>query len=706
MSPLDTRRALPLALALVVTLSTSALAQDAGRTHPLNAAAAADAPALIQSRTVSYRGGGGAMSAVVDDDIFLQGTFVSLGISGSGSFGTANNAPAGFARGPDQLGYIFDEDGFGMGDAPTTGDFFLPGSPIEGFAVGYRTAETGGSTRTFVNIERTGTVQITPESVSDLSTGSQLAARFVGLTVDGALRVTQNVSYDQDAKQVAVVITLTNAGSDEIFDVRYLRNVDPDQDVETGGSFTTDNTILSNFPDDSRAVVQAVGLASGVPFLYVATDPRLRAAAGGFNNTNPYASSLYDSPRATGVTNRDDEAVSMTADVGSLMPGESKTFQFFLGFEDDIATDPLLSLSASPLSVTEGGSSTITATLAEASDEDVVVTLAFSGTADRGPDYTASTTITIPMGSTSASISLNAIDEGAPEGDETVVVDIASATNAIEQGEQTVTITITEVPITSVDCTPIAPLFFSDWDVDTTDGSVDPRGEYAEISNDGGDGIGVDLSGCDFVIFNPFSERVIYADDAMSVLDDGDSYSFANVVVGNGQMVPPGSFPDDPSVFALLSGSASVGQSVGTVLANTEVVAAVVLDRDGTLFGSVRGGTGSSAASNAQDLYDALARLFGTAGEDGADEADLSVTAAPNPISGSGKVSFGLTEPGQVTVELYDALGRRVARVAEGSYGAGRHDVPVSVSALPTGLYVVRVMAEETVRTARLTVVR
>ena len=257
-------------------------------------------------------------------------------------------------------------------------------------------------------------------------------------------------------------------------------------------------------------------------------------------------------------------------------------------------------------------------------------------------------------------------------------------------------------------CTPAAEVFFSGFETSPASPPADPRGEYAEVSNDAGDGTAYDLSGCDFVVFDPFTENVIYAADIadMTLLGDGGSYEFANVVVGNGQPIPAGTFPDAPSAFALIDGDASVGMSVGAVLASAEVVAAVVVDRDGTVFGSARGGASSSAASNAQGLYEALSRLYATADEDEAGEADLSVTAAPNPISGAGAVSFGLAEPGAATVELYDALGRRVALVAQGTYGRGRHDVGLSVSGLPAGLYVVRVLAEGTARTARLMVVR
>ena len=686
------RLAVPRPLLLLLALLVLATTASAQQTHPLNAAAETrDARPAARVSALEA----GTMSATVGDDIFLQGTFVSIGISGSGSFGTDNDAPAGFVR-DGQLGYIFDDDGFGMGDPASTGDFFLPGAPVEGFTVGYRTVEgDDGTSQTFTNVEREFETDLTTVSVEDLSAGGQLAARYVGVTPDNVIQVTQTVSYDEDSKQIAVVITMTNVGDDEVFDVRYLRNVDPDQDQETTGSFTTRNTVLSNFPADGRAVVQAEGVNTGVPFLYATTDSRLRASYGGFFNTDPYASFLYDNPPATGVTEVADDAVTMTADVGSLMPGESKTFQFFLGFEEDIATDPLLTLSATPLTIGEGGSSTITATIAEPSDEDVVVTLAYSGTATRDADYTAAGTITIPMGSTSASITLDALADGeAGEPDESAVVDVESATNAIEQGEQRATITITdgdvEVPV--IGCSPEAPLAFTDFD---TDGDDPTFGEFAGIENR--DGVAtVDLGACTFVSFNPFSERVTYSLAASGTLEAGAEHVFASM---NGdQTIPSGSIPDGPGAIALIQGPAPVGSTVASVLGR--VVASVVYFNEDREFGRRVGGT-APAARSAYDLGEVLQQLAQAAGP-----VDLTLAAWPNPSTDGATVAFGVAESARVRVAVYDVLGREVAALADRTFEPGRHEVPLDAGALPAGVYVVRAASGAGVQTTRLTVAR
>ncbi|HEX8203359.1 MAG TPA: Calx-beta domain-containing protein, partial [Isosphaeraceae bacterium] len=96
-----------------------------------------------------------------------------------------------------------------------------------------------------------------------------------------------------------------------------------------------------------------------------------------------------------------------------------------------------LSLSGSPLA--ENGVATVTATLSDVAPEDVTVDLGFTGTATPGSDYAPSaTSIVIPAGSLSASITLTAIDDNVDEPDETFVVDIVGVTNGVESGTQQV----------------------------------------------------------------------------------------------------------------------------------------------------------------------------------------------------------------------------------------------------------------------------
>ena len=65
---------------------------------------------------------------------------------------------------------------------------------------------------------------------------------------------------------------------------------------------------------------------------------------------------------------------------------------------------------------------------------------------------------------------------------------------------------------------------------------------------------------------------------------------------------------------------------------------------------------------------------------------------APSPFRGSTRLRFRLDVASDVRLEVFDALGRRVASLA-GSFGGGEHAVPLDGRDLTPGLYVVRLTA-------------
>lgn len=70
--------------------------------------------------------------------------------------------------------------------------------------------------------------------------------------------------------------------------------------------------------------------------------------------------------------------------------------------------------------------------------------------------------------------------------------------------------------------------------------------------------------------------------------------------------------------------------------------------------------------------------------------ADVALTASPNPVSDLAQIRFRLDRALDVTVAVYDVLGRRVATVADGPLAAGEHTRPFRAAAHPPGVYVVR----------------
>ncbi|MBO6576995.1 MAG: S8 family serine peptidase [Rhodothermales bacterium] len=78
----------------------------------------------------------------------------------------------------------------------------------------------------------------------------------------------------------------------------------------------------------------------------------------------------------------------------------------------------------------------------------------------------------------------------------------------------------------------------------------------------------------------------------------------------------------------------------------------------------------------------------------------------PNPAATSARIGFGLPEPVDVRMEVFDLLGRRVALVSEEPRGAGWFEQVLQVRTLAAGVYVVRLRAGTEVRTRQLVVVR
>ena len=107
---------------------------------------------------------------------------------------------------------------------------------------------------------------------------------------------------------------------------------------------------------------------------------------------------------------------------------------------------PTVTLSVAPGSMSEShGKLAVTTTLSAVTSRNVTVDLGFSGTASYPADYTRSgTTITIPAGSTSGSVTLTGVNDTVLEGNETIIVDITDVTDGIESGTQQVTVTVTD----------------------------------------------------------------------------------------------------------------------------------------------------------------------------------------------------------------------------------------------------------------------
>jgi hypothetical protein len=207
---------------------------------------------------------------------------------------------------------------------------------------------------------------------------------------------------------------------------------------------------------------------------------------------------------------------------------------------DEPAPPPEVRLSAATYSVDEGaGTATITVVLSGESGRTVSVDYAASdGTAHAGSDYAAAHgTLIFAPGVTSRTFTVNIIDDGADEEDETVALTLSSPANAVLGVPSQAVLAIIDDDTTppassSVRLNELLPLpGGTDWD---RDGAADELDEWVELYNAGT--APVDLSGWLLddaedgsaayqipagVVLEPGAFLVLYRQKTGIILDDG-----------------------------------------------------------------------------------------------------------------------------------------------------------------------------------------
>ncbi len=301
----------------------------------------------------------GARSATNSSgDVFLGGNYLEVGISRSGSFGTSTSAPSDFhSHASGQLGLLMDGDGWDVGNPPTTGDFFLPGTEEERYGVAY---ELNGRTYQYFAADRVGDTNITAYTTDESDVSNGLLKATVHATTPHNVVVENTYSFGVDDKYYRTEVVITNNSGYEISNVRFLRSFDPDQDRYTNRTYDTYNKVICN-PDSSQpggennfAMVVARGAVSLEGFFLVSFDNRARASHGvDFSPDSLYLSGLwvesdpnlptYSTDEALEMsfdnTNgyvREDNAIAMTFHIGTLADGETTELSHFSSLDPDV----------------------------------------------------------------------------------------------------------------------------------------------------------------------------------------------------------------------------------------------------------------------------------------------------------------------------------------------------------------------------------
>ncbi|NNF57962.1 MAG: T9SS type A sorting domain-containing protein [Rhodothermaceae bacterium] len=126
---------------------------------------------------------------------------------------------------------------------------------------------------------------------------------------------------------------------------------------------------------------------------------------------------------------------------------------------------------------------------------------------------------------------------------------------------------------------------------------------------------------------------------------------------------------------------------------------------DGTMLVA----TATDAEGNTSEFSDPIEVMGSTVTVEPGAEQPLRFTLSlpsPNPFSETTALAVSMPARAWVTVAVYDALGRRVAALHDGSLTAGTHSLRFEAEGLPGGVYLVRATSADAAQTQRVTLLR
>ena len=78
----------------------------------------------------------------------------------------------------------------------------------------------------------------------------------------------------------------------------------------------------------------------------------------------------------------------------------------------------------------------------------------------------------------------------------------------------------------------------------------------------------------------------------------------------------------------------------------------------------------------------------------------------PNPFNPATTISYQLPKNGQVTIKVYDMLGREVKTLVNENKPAGSYNVSFDAGSLSSGVYIYRIVAGDYTAAKKMTLVK
>jgi gliding motility-associated-like protein len=320
-----------------------------------------------------------AVAQLTSCNVFLQGQHIEVGVNWNGAYGSSvatpgtgycghsyhPKGPAGEGNSPScggacytggqNLGFVADpdKDGWGVG-LPYTyyGDYFLPGSPQEGWCIQGDTsigwAFNDGGCGTVISANITGS------NVSYTTAGKRIFTTWTGQF--DSMQVTQVTTLDTSTVFFTVYMTIRNLGHIARKNIYYLRTLDPDNAEPETFNFSTYNRIEYQMPNPETKVlvsatgeesngdtIQAAFLGLGTKdcrakcFIHLRTGLEPTTSHGSFT-LEPTLDSMYNGNASQGgsplylykqdSSYTSDVGISLAFKLGDIDPNDSTTFAY------------------------------------------------------------------------------------------------------------------------------------------------------------------------------------------------------------------------------------------------------------------------------------------------------------------------------------------------------------------------------------------
>ena len=78
----------------------------------------------------------------------------------------------------------------------------------------------------------------------------------------------------------------------------------------------------------------------------------------------------------------------------------------------------------------------------------------------------------------------------------------------------------------------------------------------------------------------------------------------------------------------------------------------------------------------------------------------------PNPFNPAAIIQYQLKVSGDIKIEVYDSIGRRVQVLADGFQPSGQHQVSFHAGHLSTGVYIVRFVTGTGIQQQKITLIK